>query len=100
MNENELTNLQFRQNKNRDYPALILWPFNLFSIGIKENNIIIPFTEPTIGFRLSFPTRENVSAEKKNQLRENIDISYALNTVAQQQELIFDVDTDNESEDD
>ncbi len=99
-NEKELTNLQFRQNLNRDYPALILWPFNLFYMGIKENNVIIPFTEPTIGFRLSFPTRENVSAEKKNQLRENIDISYALNTVAQQQELIFDVDTDNESEDD
>ncbi len=99
LSNDKLSNFHFRHNSYRDFPTLVMWPFNLFTLP-ENNNVIIPFSKPTIGFRLSFPTRDNVSAKQKTKLRENIDISYALNTVAQQQEIIFDTDTINESEDD
>jgi hypothetical protein len=94
----KLYNKEYRKNKLRNFPALVFHTYNCFVES--ENNIEIPFSKPTIGFHLSFPDPENIveTAEERVRLRKDIKISYALNTVAQQQEIDFEEEFD-ESED-
>ena len=85
---------EFRKNKLRNFPALVFHTYNCFVES--ENSIEIPFSKPTIGFHLSFPVPENIveTAEERVRLKKDIKISYALNTVAQQQEIDFEEEFD------
>ena len=88
-NKDKLLNKQYRQNSFRNYPLLKLYIYNTFIE--KEDNVIIPFSKPSVGFELSFPDVKYVtdSEQKREELSNNIKLSYAYNTVAQQQELEF-----------
>ena len=95
----KLYNKEYRKNKLRNFPALVFHTYNCFVDS--ENHIEIPFSKPTIGFHISFPDAENVAdtAEERIRLKKDIKLSYALNTVAQQQEIDFNDDGLDESED-
>ena len=90
-----LYNTQYRNNKLRNFPALIFHIYNCFIEH--DNHVEIPFSKPTIGFHLSFPDVKRVvsSIKDQNRLKDNSSISYSYNTVAQQQEIDF---YDNETD--
>lgn len=84
-----LTNAQYRETKIRNFPVIKLYFYNLFIEN--DDEVVIPFSRPTVGFEISFPKVENVAdtPKERDKLTKNINLSYAYNTVAQQLELEY-----------
>jgi hypothetical protein len=94
LKDSDNNNQYYRSNMYRDYPALFIYPL---TVGIAsknnlENRILeVPFTNPTIMFRISYPSLEYIKKTKNEikYLRDEGAVSYAFNTVAQQYDLMF-----------
>ena len=84
-----LTNAQYQETKIRNFPVIKFYFYNLFIEN--DDEVIIPFSKPTVGFEISFPKVDNVAdtPKERDKLTKNINISYAYNTVAQQLELEY-----------
>ena len=95
----ELANKRYMDNQYRDYPVLMIYPFNL-SIPNDDGTVTIPFSKPTIGYKLSFPNPKYMygkTEQERKDLENTKKVSCLLDTVAQG----FDhLQTDDEGDED
>ena len=80
-----LSNRSYRNNIYRDYPILMIYPFNLSVIN-DDDTVTIPFSAPTIGYKLSFPDPQNMrgkTQEERDDLEKKESVSCLWDTVSQ-----------------